>query len=156
MVNQWDEFDRFEEMMNRMLRSFWGGPGRRFMPVSGLLTSGEKGGLITSRQREPSVDILETDKEIIANAEMPGLDKKDININLTQDRLEISAETKQEEKKEEKGYSYREIRTGSYYRALSLPSPVDPDRSRASYENGVLKIEMPKTEIKERKQLSIE
>jgi HSP20 family protein len=156
MVNQWDEFDRFEEMMNRMFESFWGSPRRRFLPVSRLLPSGEKGEIIPSRQREPSVDILETEKEIIATAEMPGLDKKDINIDLTQDRLEISTETKQEEKKEEKGYSYREIRTGSYYRALSLPSPVDTDKSRASYENGVLKIEMPKTEIKEKKQLSIE
>ena len=67
--------------------------------------------------------------------------------------LEISAETKQEEKKEEKGYIYRERRSCSYYRAISLPSPVDPDNSKATYENGVLEIKMPKTEVKKKTRL---
>lgn len=58
-----------------------------------------------------------TDKEVIATAEMPGLEKEDIKINLTEDRLEVSAETKREEKREEKGYVYRERRMGGYYRA---------------------------------------
>jgi HSP20 family protein len=70
--------------------------------------------------------------------------------------LEISAETKQEEKKEEKGYIYRERRSGSYYRSISLPSPVDPDNSKATYENGVLEIKMPKTEVKKKTPLMIE
>ncbi len=87
---------------------------------------------------------------------MPGLEKQDIKINVTEDRLEISAETKHEEKKEEKGYVYRERSTGSYYRAVSLPSPVDPDISKASYQNGVLEIKMPKTEIKKKKPLKID
>jgi HSP20 family protein len=65
----------------------------------------------------------------------------------------ISAETKQEEKKEEKGYIYRERRSGSYYRAIYLPSPVDPDNSKATYENGVLEIKMPKTEVKKKTRL---
>jgi HSP20 family protein len=99
---------------------------------------------------------MEKDKEIIATAEMPGLEKKDIKINVTEDMLEISAETKQEEKKEEKGYIYRERRSGSYYRAISLPSPVDPDNSKATYENGVLEIKMPKNEVKKKTPLIIE
>ncbi len=49
-----------------------------------------------------------------------------------------------------------ERRSGSYYRAISLPSPVDPDNSKASYKNGVLEIKMPKTEIKNKKPLEIE
>jgi HSP20 family protein len=99
---------------------------------------------------------MDGDKEIIATAEMPGLEKKDIKINVTEDMLEISTETKQEEKKEEKGYIYRERRSGSYYRAISLPSPVDPDNSKATYENGVLEIKMPKTEVKKKTPLMIE
>ena len=82
--------------------------------------------------------------------------KKDIKINVTEDRLEISAETKQEEKKEEKGYIYRERRSGSYFRTISLPSPVDPDNSKATYNNGILEIKMPKTEIKKKTPLKIE
>jgi len=99
---------------------------------------------------------MDGDKEIIATAEMPGLEKQDIKINVTEDMLEISAETKQEEKKEEKGYIYRERRSGSYYRAISLPSPVDPDNSKATYENRVLEIKMPKTEVKKKTPLMIE
>jgi HSP20 family protein len=150
MVDQWDDFRRFEEMMNRMFEEFSGRPSRRLLP------SGERGEIVPAERRQPFIDVIETDKEVIATAEMPGLEKQDIKINLTEDRLEISAETEHEEKKEEKGYVYRERRSGSYYRAISLPSPVDPDNSKASYKNGVLEIKMPKTEIKKKKPLEIE
>ena len=151
MVDTWDDFRRFEEMMNRMFEEFGRRPSRRPM-----LTSGERGEIVPAESRKPFIDVIETDKEVIATAEMPGLEKQDIKINLAEDRLEISAETKHEEKKEEKGYLYRERRSGSYYRAISLPSPVDPDNSKASYKNGVLEIKMPKTEIKKKKPLKIE
>jgi HSP20 family protein len=151
MVEPFDDFRRFEEMMNRMFESFWGRPTSRR-----LLSSGERGAVVPSEYREPFIDVMEKDKEIIATAEMPGLEKKDIKINVTEDMLEISAETKQEEKKEEKGYIYRERRSGSYYRSISLPSPVDPDNSKATYENGVLEIKMPKTEVKKKTPLMIE
>ncbi len=151
MVDEWDDFRRFEEIMNRMFEEFWGRPSRRR-----LLPSGERGAVVPAEYREPFIDVIETDKEVIATAEMPGLEKQDIKLNLTEDRLEISAETKHEEKKEEKGYVYRERRSGSYYRAISLPSPIDPDKSKASYKNGVLEIKMPKTEVKKKTPLRIE
>lgn len=150
MVDQWDDFRRFEEMMNRMFEEFWGRPRRRLLP------SGERGEIVPAEHREPFIDVIETDKEVIATAEMPGLEKEDVKINLTEDRLEISAEAKQEEKREEKGYVYRERRSSSYYRAISLPSSVNPDNSKASYKNGVLEIKMPKIEIKKKKPLKIE
>jgi HSP20 family protein len=150
MTDSWDDFRRFEEMMNRIFEEFIGRPRRKLLP------SGEKGEIIPAGYREPFIDVIETDKEIIATADMPGLEKQDININITDDRLEISAETKHEEKKEEKGYVYRERRAGSFYRAVSLPSLVDPDSSKASYMNGVLEIKMPKTEIKKKKPLKID
>jgi HSP20 family protein len=151
MVDSWEDFRRFEEMMNRMFEEVWGRPRSRLM-----LPSGERGEVVPAESRKPFIDVVETDKEVIATAEMPGLEKSDIKINLTEDRLEISAETKHEENKEEKGYIYRERRSGSYYRAISLPSPVDTDNSKASYENGVLEIKMPKMEIKKKKPLKIE
>lgn len=151
MVEPWDDFRRFEDIMNRMFEEFWGRPTTRR-----LLPSGERGAIVPAEHREPFIDVIESDKEIIATAEMPGLEKQDIKINVTEDRLEISAETKHEEKKEEKGYIYRERRSGSYYRAISLPSPVDPDESKATYKNGVLEIKMPKTEVKKKTPLEIE
>lgn len=153
MVKQWDEFRRFEEMMNDFFENFRGRPRRHMLTSGG--PSGERS-IAPAEYREPFIDVIETEKAVIATAEMPGLEKKDIKINITDDRLEISAETSSEEKKEEKGYVYRERSSASYYRAISLPSPVNPDEAKASYKNGVLEITMPKTEIKEKKQIDIE
>jgi HSP20 family protein len=150
MADVRDDFGRFEEMMNRMFENFWGRPRRQ------LLSSGERGEMLPAEYRQPSIDVVETDREVIARAEMPGLDKENIKINLTEDRLEISAETKKEEEKREKGYVYREMRSGSYYRAIALPSPVDPNNAQASYKNGILEIKMPKTEVKEKKEVKVE
>lgn len=149
--SSWSDFRRFEETMNRMFENFWGRPASRH-----LLSSGESGAIVPAENREPFIDLAENDKEITATAEMPGLEKQDIKINVTEDRLEIAAETKKEEKKEEKGYIYRERQSGSYYRAISLPSPVDPEGSKATYNNGVLEIKMPKTEIKKKTPLKVE
>src|SRR3989337_4502363 len=150
MSDMFDEFRRFQETMNRMFEEQWGvpAPGRLLLPPGERTI--EKYERPCATIRKPFVDMVETDKEIIATAEMPGLEKEDIKINVTEDRLEISAETKQEEKKEEEGYIYRERRSGSYYRAISLPSPVDPDNSKATHKNGILEIKMPKTEIKKK------
>ncbi len=150
MADVRDDFGRFEEMMNRMFENFWGRPRRQ------LLSSGERGEMLPAEYRQPSIDVVETDREVIARAEMPGLDKENIKINLTEDRLEISAETKKEEEKREKGYVYREMRSGSYYRAIALPSPVNPNNAQASYKNGILEIKMPKTEVKEKKEIKVE
>lgn len=146
-----DEIRRLEARLNRLFEDLWGPRGEpRLLP-------GEKApGREIEPYREPSLDIIETEQEILVTAEMPGLDKKDININLTEDRLEISAEIKREEKEEREGYIYRERRGGRFYRAISLPSQVDPLGAKASYKNGVLEIKMPKTEVKRKKRLDIE
>lgn len=153
MVDIWDEFRRLEEMMDRMFEEFWGRPRRRLLPAGELLPSGER---FPAEYRQPFIDVIETDNEVIATAEMPGLEKEDIKINISEDRLEISAETKKEEKIEEKGYVYRERRAGKYYRSIPLPSPVDPDKATATYKNGVLEVKMPKTEVKQKKTIKVE
>jgi HSP20 family protein len=151
MADKRNDFRRFEEMMNRMFEDFWGRPSRQLM-----LPSGEWREIMPAESRQPFIDLAETNKEVIARAEMPGLEKENIKINLTEDRLEISAETNQEEEKKEKEYVYKEMRSGSYYRAFTLPSPVDADNAQASYKNGVLEIKMPKKEIKEKKEVKVE
>lgn len=158
MVDAWDpweEFRRFQEMMNRMTEELWVRPMRQLLPSGRHLLPGERA-IVPFGYRMPYVDVVETDKEVIATAEMPGLEKQDIKINLTEDRLEISVEAKREEERKEKGYVYRERRYGGYYRSISLPAPVDPNNSKATYQNGILEIRMPKTEVKEKKLLSVE
>lgn len=139
---------KFEEMMNRMFDTL--NMELRSIP---LLSPGDS--TTTRRRRQPFIDIVETDKEIIATAEMPGLNKEDIDINLTDDNLEISTNTKHGEEKKEKDYVHRERRSGSYYRSISLPSAIDVDSAKASYNNGVLEIKMSKTEIKKKTPLKV-
>lgn len=152
-----DEMRRFEEAMNRIFEEMDLPMRRGFFPMLPLLT-GETaiGKYKEPAARRPFVDVVETDKEVIATAEMPGLEKGDIEINLTEDRLEISAEKKFEEEKKEKGYIYKERRSGSFYRNISLPSLIDANNAKASYNNGVLEIKMPKTEIKKKTPIKVE
>lgn len=152
MLEEFDEFRIFEENMNRMFEKIWGIPVNRSLLLPGERTT--TGSI--EKYRKPFIDLVETDKEVIATVEMPGLDKGDIKINLTEDKLEISAETKHEEDKKEKGYIYKERRTGSYFRKVSLPSSIDSDNSKASYNNGILQITMPKSEIKKKTPLKVE
>ncbi|MDD5013164.1 MAG: Hsp20/alpha crystallin family protein [Candidatus Pacebacteria bacterium] len=103
--------------------------------------------------KAPKMDIYETEKEIVAEIEIPGIDPKNIDIEVGDSSLKI--ETKKETKKEEKnkGYFRKEISTGYYRRIVSLPESIKKEKAVADYENGILKIKIPK--IKEGKKLKI-
>lgn len=93
----------------------------------------------------PQVDMEETDEAIRITAELPGVDKDNIDISVTDDRLTIRGEKKQEEEKRGKGY-YRVERTyGSFQRSFDLPCEVEADRVDATFKNGVLTITLPKS-----------
>lgn len=90
-------------------------------------------------------DIRETDKEYIIEAEIPGVVKDDINIQLTDDTLTISAQYSQETNEEKSNYIRRERRSGSFSRSFLVDNVKDDD-VKAKYENGVLTIKLPKAE----------
>ena len=104
----------------------------------------------------PDVDIIERDDEIVLKAEMPGVEKKDIDISVTQNSVTIKGTTSHEEK-EEKGDYYRcEIARGSYARTMSLPADVDETKSKASYKDGVLQLTLPKLQKSKRHSIKVE
>ena len=94
----------------------------------------------------PSIDVSENDKEIEIAVELPGLERKDVEISIDDDVLTIRGEKKVEEKKEDKNKNYHvtERGYGVFYRALQLPPGVDPSKVQATMSNGVLKITIPK------------
>ncbi len=108
--------------------------------------------------RRPLVSTSETDKDIITEIEMPGLDKKDIQVSVTDDSIEVKAESKSkvEHKDEKKGVYRAEKNYLGFYRKLSLPPNVNPGKADAEYKNGVLKITLPKLKIKEQKKKVLE
>jgi len=103
----------------------------------------------------PSVDVRETDNELIVTAEVPGLDRDDIKLTITPEGLTIRGEKRStHEEKNDRMHRY-ERQYGSFERTFSLPGTVDVDRIEARYDNGVLTVEMPKVERAKPKQIEI-
>jgi len=93
----------------------------------------------------PSIDIYEEGDEVVVKAELPGMKKEDLEVQLTDDSITISGEKKKEEKVERKGYYRHERSYGSFARSFSLPSEVNTDDAKAEFKDGVLEIRVPKT-----------
>lgn len=106
--------------------------------------------------RTPLADLVEKEKEIVATFELPGVDKKDIQLTVTENRIEVKAEKKQEAKVEKKGFYKEERRYAGFYRAMSLPTGVIPEKTKARYKDGVLEVIMPKAEDKKKNKIEIE
>jgi HSP20 family protein len=99
---------------------------------------------ITASAWAPSVDIYESENELILTAEVPGIDEKDVEIKIEDNTLTLKGERKFEKETKEENFHRIERSYGSFYRAFTLPTYVDTDRISAEHENGVLKITMPK------------
>jgi len=94
----------------------------------------------------PSVDISETDKEVIIQAEIPGIDPKDLDISLNGRLLTIKGEKRSEHEEKKENYHKIERKYGAFTRTLELPVDVDPEKVEATYKDGVLKIVFSKIE----------
>jgi HSP20 family protein len=93
----------------------------------------------------PAVDVAETDKSYEITAELPGMDEKNIEVNLANDGITIRGEKKEETEEKKKGYSISERRYGSFERYFAVPEGVDANKIEATFKNGVLKLTLPKT-----------
>jgi len=96
--------------------------------------------------KQPRVDILDLGNALQVVADMPGVRKEDIELNLKPERVEISAESSTETERKEEDYTYRERGYASYRRVIDLPADVLPDKAEASFKNGVLEVNLPKKE----------
>lgn len=103
----------------------------------------------------PTVDVSETDDHVIVRAEIPGMEKNDISITMSDGLLTIQGEKKQEKEEEKENYHFVERRYGSFSRSLRVPSGVDADKIEASYKDGVLKVAIPKSESEKSRKIEI-
>ena len=146
-MNVWEdpfeEMKRFRKEMNHLIDTFFG-------------NDSFKGRLLDTRNirkdmqifRQPLSDIRETDKDIISSIEIPGVDKKDIQLKITENNLEVKVEKKAETKIEKKDYLKAERSYKGFYRSMILPAQIIPSQATASYKNGVLEVVMPKAKEK--------
>ncbi len=103
----------------------------------------------------PNVDLSETDTEFVVRAEVPGIDKKDIDVTLTDGLLTIKGEKKHEKEEKEKNYHRVESHYGAFSRTFKLPGEVLINKIEASYKDGVLMVTVPKTEKTEPKKILV-
>ena len=99
--------------------------------------------LNTTNDWEPSIDIKESDKNFLIEADVAGLEKKDININLNGDQLTISGNRKEKVGKNDY-YHFRERSVGAFSRTFNLPKSINKDKISANFENGILSIMLEK------------
>ncbi len=156
--NIWDEMRRMQENMDSIFSSFFNTEpliGSEFLLEDG---SGKRKDLVSSNYKAPVTDLYETDKEVIAEVDMPGVDKKDIKVNVTEDAIEIKAEKKNEVKQDDKkeGMFRLERSFAGFYRSFALPNKVDSDKANAEYKDGVLKVTVPKIPVEEKKKKLLE
>jgi HSP20 family protein len=103
----------------------------------------------------PRIEVTESDKAIEVSAELPGLERKDVDISLDGNLLTIRAEKKVESEQKDKNVHVSERSYGVFYRVLELPMAVDPSTVQATMSNGVLKITIPKPAPTEAKKIEV-
>ncbi len=103
----------------------------------------------------PSIDIFTKGDDVVVKAELPGIKKEDVDVDLTEDTITISGEKKKEEKVEKKDYYSYESSYGSFKRSFSLPAVVQTEKASAKFKDGVLEIRIPKTEEAKKKEKKI-
>jgi HSP20 family protein len=104
----------------------------------------------------PHIDVKEHDGRLIVRADLPGLTRDDIKVELTDDTLTIHGERRQEKKEEREGYCYSECSYGTFYRAIPLPEGVDATKVTADFHNGVLEVGIPSPPRPDSKARSVE
>jgi HSP20 family protein len=141
-------FDEMDRMFDSFFPRGWLRPLRWEWPSLGEMTPFEG--------KIPKVDVIDRDDEVLVRAEIPGVDKKDLDISMTENTVTIKGSTRREEK-EEKGNYYRcEISSGAFTRTVALPGDVNADKAKATFKDGMLELNIPKVEKSKRRTIKVD
>jgi HSP20 family protein len=135
------EFTTLQNEMNRLFGSVFDAPA----PGNGS----------TLRRWMPAMDLLETDSHFVLRADLPGMSEEDVNIEVEERVLTVSGERKAEHTERKDSYQRIERAFGSFSRSLTLPDGVDPEAVSASFDRGVLEVQIPKPEQRKPRKVSI-
>lgn len=146
MISKWDPFRDLAELQDRINRIF-----------EDRVTRGREGEPISAHTWAPPVDIYEDEKQLIVRAELPGLKREDIEIQVTAESLVISGERMLEEPGDsERNYIRVERPYGPFRRTFSISVPVKPNDAKASYKDGILEVIIPKAEESVPKKIQVD
>ncbi|MDI3316238.1 MAG: Hsp20/alpha crystallin family protein [Bacillota bacterium] len=124
----WSTFDDLERMRDELMRFF------------------EEPALTWTRLWGPRTDVYEQGGELVVTVELPGVDAKNLDVRVYEDRVVVRGSSEEETTVEEGQFYRRERRKGSFHRVIPLEVEVVPDKARASFRNGLLEIRIPKAE----------
>jgi len=141
-------FTEFEHKVENMFQRFWQNSFNH-ENIPDLFSHGSTGNV-------PKMDVIDREREISVKAELPGIDKKDLDISITNNQLVIKAKTCQEKKEEKGDFLKQEISKSEIYRSVLLPADVDEENIKTSFKNGVLELTIPKLKKSHRKQIAVE
>jgi HSP20 family protein len=143
---------RFSEEMDRLFEDFGFGHG---WLAPGFERSLDRLGTLAGRGWTPQVEVLERNNRLIIRADLPGMTKDDIDVDIDQNSLVLRGERKSGHEENEEGYYRSERSYGSFYRRIPLPTGINAEDATAEFRNGVLEISMPASEKSERRTLEI-
>ena len=140
-ISRWDPFREVVALQNRVNSLFRDlNEGQDTVPAAGFA---------------PAVDIYEDAKKVVLKLEVPGIEEKDLDIRVENHTLTVKGERKFEAEEKEQNFHRIERRYGSFYRAFTLPETVDTESVKASYNAGVLKLELAKKPEAQAKKIEI-
>lgn len=144
-IVKWDPFRNVAALQDRINRIF----DESFSRTADLNDD------ISMSAWKPSVDIYETDEAIILKAELPGIKKEDVSVEVKDNILTLSGERVEDKEVKEECYFRKERCCGTFSRTFNLQHRVQPDKIKAKFKDGVLKIEIPKPEEEKPKQITV-
>lgn len=144
-LSPYEEMDR---LFDNFFQRGWMRPWRFEWPSLPELT--------TLEGKIPKVDVVDRDNEVIVRAEVPGVEKKDLDVSVSDNAVTIKGSTRREEKEEKGDYYRHEISVGSFCRAVALPADVDGSKAKASFKDGVLELTLPKVEKRKRHSVKLD
>jgi len=130
------EFDRFRKEMDRMFNGVW-----NHSPYAPGYTASD------ASAWTPACELVETDKNYVIKAELPGCLEKDIDVQVASNQLTIKGDKKADYDEAKGAYHFTERNYGNFFRSFTLPATVDTAKIRARFNNGLLEIELPKTNV---------
>jgi HSP20 family protein len=139
-ITRWDPYQQIADIQRELERTF----GR-------MVGDGR-----SQRGWMPTVDIEQTDQEIVLKLDLPGMRREDVSIEVRDHTLIVAGERREEKEDKHEGYITRERIVGRFTRSFMLPEGVDPDQVHANFENGVLRVRVPRPQEAEPKQIQIE
>ena len=144
MLVKWNPYTEIEKSFDHLFRRpfsltpFWEDGSREAVPW------------------RPAVNVHEDKEKFTIDVQLPGIDKKDVQLSVNDNILEIRGERKTDSEEEKNGWHVREFRYGNFLRTFKLPSYVDAENVKAEYEQGVLTVTVPKQEKAKPRQIEIE